>query len=95
MSRNTNKKGSTATAAVTVRNQNGALVSGARVTGSWSGLYAANQSITTNTSGVATFSTSRIRGPGTFIFTVTGITISGSTYTPSLNVETTDSITVP
>ena len=95
MSRNTNRKGSTATAAVTVRNQNGALVSGARVTGSWSGLYAANQSITTNTSGVATFSTSRIRGPGTFIFTVTGITISGSTYTSSLNVETTDSITVP
>lgn len=95
MSLSTNKKGSTATASVTVRNQNGALVSGARVNGSWSGLYAANQSGTTSTSGVAALSTARIRGSGTFIFTVTGITISGSTYTPSLNVETTDSITVP
>lgn len=95
MSMNTNKKGTTATATVTVKNQNGALVSGARVNGSWSGLYAGNVSGTTNTSGVAALSTARVRGSGSFIFTVTGITISGSTYTPSLNVETTDSITVP
>lgn len=95
MSLSTGKQGTQATATVTVRNQNGALVSGATVTGQWSGLTSGTVSKSTSRQGVAALTSTRTKSTGTFTFTVTGITISGSTYSPTRNGETTDSITTP
>ena len=50
---------------------------------------------TTGRTGTAAFSSTRTKNRGTFTFTVTGITISGSTYSPTNNVETSDSIATP
>ena len=82
-----------ARAAVRITNNAGQPVAGATVRGAWSGLTSRNVSATTNTSGVATFNSTSTRSRGTFIFTVTGVTKSGLSYTSSQNIETTDSIT--
>lgn len=95
MSLSSSRQGTQANATVTVRNQNGALVSGATVTGQWSGLTTGTVSRSTSRQGVAALTSARTRSTGTFTFTVTGITITGSTYSPTRNVETTDSITTP
>lgn len=89
------KQGYQASATVTVRNQNGALVSGATVTGQWSGLASGTVSRSTSRNGTTTFTSSRTRNRGTFTFNVTGITLSGYSYKPSQNVETQDSIATP
>jgi hypothetical protein len=95
MSRSSTKQGYAATATVTVRNQNGALMRNATVTGRWSGLTTANVSGVTNRSGNAAFTSARTKNRGTFTFTITGITLSGYTYAPTRNVETGDSIATP
>ena len=95
MTLNSNNKGYQATATVTVRDQTGALRSGANVSGTWSGLSTGTSSKTTNTSGNAAFTSTRTRNRGTFVFTVTGITLSGYSYSSGSNVETTDSIATP
>jgi PKD repeat protein len=95
MSRSSTKQGYAATATVTVRNQNGALMRNATVTGQWSGLTTANVSGVTNRSGNAAFTSARTKNRGTFTFTVTGITLSGYTYSATRNVETSDSIATP
>ena len=95
MTLSSSNKGYQATATVTVRDQTGALRSGANVSGTWSGLSTGTSSKTTNTSGNAAFTSTRTRNRGTFIFTVTGITLSGYTYASGSNVETTDSIATP
>ena len=92
MSVNTSKRGSTVSALVTIKNSSGAIVSGATVKGSWSGLISGTSTVTTNRNGQATFSTPRLLGPGTEVFTVTGVTANGYSYDEALNVETTDSI---
>ncbi len=81
-----------ANAVVTVRDGNGNLLNGATVTGTWSGVVSASGTATTS-AGKASFSSPQVRNGGTFIFTVTGVTLAGTTYNPSLNVETSDSIT--
>ena len=81
-----------AAAVVTVRDGNGNLINGATVTGTWSGLVSGNGSATTS-AGKAGFTSPQSRNRGTFVFTVTGVTLAGTTYNPSLNVETSDSIT--
>ena len=95
MTLSSNRQGYAATATVTVRNQNGALVPRATVAGRWSGLTSGTVSRTTGTSGTAAFTSTRTRTRGTFTFTVTGITLSGYTYAPTRNVETSDSIATP
>lgn len=95
MTLSSTKQGYAATATVTVRNQNGALVPSATVTGQWSGLTTGTASKTTSRSGTAAITSSRTKTRGTFTFTVTGITISGYTYSPTRNVETSDSIATP
>lgn len=96
MSYSTNRRGtSTASAVVTVRDESGKAVSGATVTGSWSGLASANGTATTNRKGQASFKSPSVKGGGTFFFTVTGVTASGFGYDSGLNVETTDSVTIP
>lgn len=89
------KQGYQASATVTVRNQSGALVSGATITGQWSDLASGTVSRSTSRNGTATFTSSRTRSRGTFTFSVTGITLSGYTYMPSQNIETQDSIATP
>ncbi len=82
-----------AIANVTVRNGDGALVNGATVSGTWSGLVSGSGSALTSSTGVATLTSPNTRARGTFIFTVTGVTLPGHGYNPALNSETADSIT--
>lgn len=92
---NTSKRANrSASASVTVRDSNGAVVAGAVVSGSWSGLVSGSATLTTGTNGVATFRSPVAKSGGTIFFTVNGITASGSSYDATLNTETTDSITV-
>lgn len=95
MSLSSNKQGYQATATVTVRNQDGTLVPNATVTGQWSGLTSGTVSKSTGRQGTAALTSARTKNRGTFTFTVTNITISGSPYSASRNVETTDSISTP
>lgn len=95
MSLSSSKQGYQATATVTVRNQNGALVPNATVTGQWSGLTTGTVSKSTGRQGTAALTSARTKSQGTFTFTVTNITISGSPYSASRNVETSDSINTP
>ncbi|MBL8437446.1 MAG: PKD domain-containing protein [Zoogloeaceae bacterium] len=81
-----------AKAIVTVVDVNGVAVSGAAVTGQWSGLVAGNASGTTSSTGQATFLSSSTSKRGTYTFTVTGISKSGYSYDSAANTETSDSI---
>ncbi len=84
-----------ATAAVTVRDNSGKAVSGATVSGTWSGAAGGTRSATTNKSGVASIRSTRVTAPtgSVFTFTVTGVSLSGYSYDPASNAETSDSIT--
>lgn len=93
MSLSTSRRNASASAAVTVRDSSGALITGATVTGRWSGVVTGNVSAVTGSNGVARLVSSSTRSSGTFVFTVTGVTLSGYTYQSSLNAETSDSIT--
>lgn len=95
MTLSSTRQGYAAKSTVTVRDQNGALVRNARVTGTWSGLTKAAVSGTTSRSGTISFTSARTKTRGTFTFTVTGITLSGYTYAPTRNVRTSASIATP
>jgi hypothetical protein len=47
----------------------------------------------TSSEGVATIKSSRTQQSGSFIFTVTGVSLNGYQYVPSNNTETSDSAT--
>ena len=83
-----------ATATVTVKNSKGAVVSGATVTGTWSGAVSKTVTAKTSSKGLAIFASPTSTLAGTFTFTVTGITLSGWSYDSSSNVETTDFVKV-
>jgi len=94
MSLSANRNGSAqASAAVTVRDANGNVLPGATVTGQWSGVVSRRLSAVSGSNGVASLESPRTRSSGTFVFTVTGISLSGYGYQPALNVESSDSIT--
>ena len=82
-----------ASAAVTITNRAGNSVPLATVTGVWSGIVNASVSGTTNASGIVTFSSPQSSASGTFTFTVTGVSASGYTYNPALNIRNSASIT--
>lgn len=84
-----------ATAVVTVKDQTGAVKSGATVSGNWSGLTTGAASATTNTSGLASFKSLRSKSRGTFTFTVSSITLGGYTYDAASNLQTSASINTP
>ncbi len=84
------KKSNKATAIVTIKDTNGANVSGALVYVTWSGAYSANKTGTTGTAGTVTFTSNR--GTGTFTITVTNVTKTGYTYNSALNIKTSASI---
>lgn len=81
------------TASVTVKNYAGGLASGAKVSGKWTGVTTATQSANTNTSGVATFTSTKTTARGTCTFSVSGVTLSGWSYDPAQNLLTTNSLT--
>ena len=85
-----------ALASVTVRDGNGSPVSGATVSGTWSGAVSGSASIVTNSSGQADFRSAKANSTTgtTFTFTVTGIALSGHTYNAAANAETSDSIAI-
>ena len=89
----TNNRGTTARAVVTIRNVNGTVKSGATVTGRWSGVVTGNASGRTANNGTIGFTSARTRTPGTFTFTVTGVTATGNTYDSTLNTLSSNSIT--
>ena len=89
-----NKSGKTdATANVAIKDGAGNLVGGATVTGDWSGVVAGSGSGVTGNNGVASIKSPRTQQSGQFIFTVTGVSLSGYQYVPSNNTETSDSAT--
>lgn len=77
---------------VMVKDAQGRPVAGARVTGNWSGLTTATGRVTTNTKGVARFTSGTSSATGSFIFTVAGMTLTGAIYDAALNTESSDSI---
>jgi PKD repeat protein len=85
-----------AIAVVTIKDTDGNLVDGAIVHGNWSGDYAGSVSGTTGADGWVRFESGKVRRADvTFIFTVDNVEKSGYTYDFTLNVETSDTITVP
>lgn len=83
-----------ATAAVKVVNGNGQAVAGAVVTGNWSGIVSrSSASATTGSNGIASLVSPNTRSSsGSFVFTVTGVSLAGHEYQPATNTETSDSI---
>jgi hypothetical protein len=84
-----------AQATVWIRNNSGANVAAATVYGNWSGAVTGSANGITGTDGKVTLRSPNARNGGTFTFTVTNVVISGYTYNPGLNLETSDSITNP
>jgi PKD repeat protein len=81
-------------AKVTVKTSSGGFSRGAKVNGKWSGITTSNTlNATTNTRGLATFTSPPTRAHGTCTFTVNGVALSGWTYDASQNAETSDSLT--
>jgi PKD repeat protein len=83
-----------ANATVTVqRDVGGGAVASATVTGTWSGIVSGSASGVTDSSGVVVLASPNTKSSGTFIFTVTSVSLNGYSYQPGLNTETSDSIT--
>jgi hypothetical protein len=72
----------------------GRPVAGAAVGGTWSGVLTTGDTArTTDTTGTATFYSSRTRTPGFVQFCVANVSAAGLTYAPAANVEGCDAIT--
>ena len=83
-------------ARVTVLDGAGRPVSGASVTGAWTGAITGGDTRRdTGSDGVATFYSGRSRSAGEVSFCVTGVTRSGSTYDPAANAESCDLVIKP
>ncbi|MCU0598340.1 MAG: PKD domain-containing protein [Desulfobacterales bacterium] len=85
----------TASAVVAIKNGSGKMVSGATVTGNWSGALTGTASVKTNSYGKATFVSKKTINKGVATFTVTKVSASGYTYNPGMNVKASASITLP
>ena len=94
MSLSVSKYGSArAGAAVKVLDAKGLPVAGATVAGSWSGLTTATTNATTDSTGVARFTSGSTRTTtGSFTFAVNSVTRSGYSYVPLSNTESRDAI---
>lgn len=80
-------------AVVTVKNANGVAISGATVSGTWSGIVTGSASGATTSGGSVSFTSASTKKYGALTFTVTAVTAAGYTYTPAANTESADSIT--
>ncbi|MCI0566319.1 S8 family serine peptidase [bacterium] len=81
------------TAFTLIHDENSQPVSGVSVNGRWSGAYEKNVAGVTARDGSAAFVSKWVRGCGTFTFTVNDLAKDGFIYDPSLNKETSASIT--
>lgn len=79
-------------AVITVRDSNGAVVSGVTVSGNWSGLTNESESGTTDSNGQVVFTSKNSKRNGTFTINVTNLSAPGYTYNPNLNVVTSGSV---
>jgi serine protease len=78
----------TATVTAKVVDQTGAVVSGAKVAGSWSNGYTGTASCTTTTAGTCSVTTGSMKLTKTSVtFTVTGVTGTGLTYSAAANTD--------
>jgi hypothetical protein len=82
-------------ATVWIKGVGGEDISGAVVSGDWSGSVSGTSMDTTGSDGKVMLESPSKKDGGTFTFTVTNVTKLGYTYNPSLNLETWDSITAP
>jgi hypothetical protein len=82
-------------ATVWIKGVGGADISGAVVSGDWSGSVSGTSMGTTGSDGKVTLESPSKKDGGTFTFTVTNVTKLGNIYNPSLNVETSDTIIAP
>jgi hypothetical protein len=82
-----------ANATITIVDGNGAPVSGATVSGNWSGLTSGSASGTTSSAGTVTFTSARTRSTGSFTFSITGVAAAGYTYASSQNSASSGTIT--
>ena len=74
---------------------NNITVTGATVSGYWTGEAIDSDDGITDASGIVILKSDRVkRASGTFTFTVDDVSLSGWLYDPPANVETSDSITV-
>jgi hypothetical protein len=82
-------------ATVTIVDDSGNAVSGATVSGNWSGATSETDSGVTDINGQVTFTSDKLKNPNsgtTFTFSVFNVEKDGWTYDPSSNNETSDSI---
>ncbi|HET7728173.1 MAG TPA: Ig-like domain-containing protein [Candidatus Limnocylindrales bacterium] len=85
-SRTLGSKNWSATVTILVHSGGDAALPGAVVTGSWSGAATGSASCTTGSTGVCTLTKANLNNRKTSItFTVTSVTLAGSTYQPSAN----------
>ena len=82
-------------ATITIKDDGGAVVSGATVYVDWSGATSESQSNVTDANGQVVLESSKVKNGGTYTVTVTNVSKSGTNYNPTLNIETSDSITAP
>jgi len=82
-------------ATVWIKGEGGAAISDAVVSGDWSGVVSGASMGSTASDGKVMLESPAMKNGGTFTFTVTSVVKTGYTYNPSLNVETSDSITAP
>ena len=82
----------TAVASVRIVDAAGSPVQGATVSGVWSGMSAASSmasgTATTGPNGVAFAAATSLRKQGTAVFTVTGVSLPGTSYDPAANART-------
>lgn len=82
-------------ATVWIKDEGGDNVADAVVYGDWSGdVYGPDNGVT-GPDGTVLIESDSLKNGGTFTFTVTDVVKDGFVYNPSLNVETSDSITAP
>lgn len=86
----TAKSGYQCTASVTVQNGDNTNVSGATVSGAWSGTVSGSGSAVTSSRGIASIKSAKTKARGTCTFTVGNISSSGASYDASRNAETSD-----
>jgi hypothetical protein len=84
-----------ATVTVTVVDQAGTPVSGATVTGTWSGAVGGTGTGVTGSDGKVVLTSPNVRGGASVTFTMTDVTHSSYTYDPAANVETSTTVNKP
>jgi PKD repeat protein len=80
------------TAVVSIKNAANGNVSGATVSGNWSGTMSGSASGVTGSSGAATIKSGKSKKRGTCTYTVGNVTATGSTYQPSSNLQNAGSV---